>query len=191
MSEPLNTQHSADHIHPCPYLPAVTETLPSTHTRPFRAECSQSFYNACHELAQSQWLQARPAQAILQLDKAMMAKLPADTPILSQLPIPYQPILWIIEHSAENAFLGNPVRHFQHLASRMNWKQPQPELRIARAWCCLHLCEARFSTALYPRDFVQIEREQLHVPSFDQALQILESTSPHTNEVDLVKQLCQ
>jgi len=33
---------------------------------------------------------------------------------------PYSAILWIIQHAPPNQFLGNPVRHFQHLASRMN-----------------------------------------------------------------------
>lgn len=112
-----------------------------------------------------------------------MAQLPANSVLLKDHPIPYDPILWIIKHSAENAFLGNPVRHFQHLASRMNRKQPQPELRIARAWCCLHLCETLVVKDKYPRDFRQIEREQLEVPNFDTSLQMLAKWTPHSGEV--------
>lgn len=119
----------------------------------------------------------------------MMAKLPADSEILKKYPIPYEAILWIIQHSSGNDFLGNPVRHFQHLASRMNQKQPQPELRRARAWCCLHLSEQAFGSATFPRDLTQVQREQLHIPSFDQAITMLENTTPHSCEVERVQQL--
>lgn len=118
-----------------------------------------------------------------------MAQLASDAAILKQHPIPYAPILWIIEHSRENDFLGNPVRHFQHLASRMNWKQPQPELRIARAWICLHLCELSFGTQLYPRDFRQIEKESLHIPTKEGALNLLTKHSPHPTEIQQVRKL--
>jgi hypothetical protein len=173
----------------CPHLPQVNNDLPSTHTRIHRAECGEPFYIACLELAQSLWVTQRPAQAILQLDKAMMANIAADSEVLRTHPIPYAAMLWIIENTPALDFIGNPVRHFQHLASRMNWKQPQPELRIARAWICLHLTEVSVAQQEYPRDHQQIDRENLQIPSRDSALTRLLELSPHQSEKDWIKEV--
>jgi len=173
----------------CPHLPQVNNELPITHTRIHRDECGESFYIACLELAQSLWMAQRPAQAILQLDKAMMATIPADSGILSSHPIPYAAMLWFIENAADGSFMGNPVRHFQHLASRMNRKQPQPELRIVRAWICLHLAEATLAQLEYPRDHQQIDRENLQIPSRDNALTRILELSPHQSEKDWIKEM--
>ncbi len=168
---------------PCPFLPHINGSLPVHHTRDSKMECGPKFYQCCLELAQSQWLAGKPAQAILQCDKAMMAQLPAEP----QLAIPYEAILWIIEHSHEEQFLGDPVRHFQHLASRMNYKQAQPELRIARAWACLHLTELRFPMLDFSRDYRQIEREKLVIPNSEEILKRIKSLSPHLSEYTYLK----
>jgi len=78
----------------------------------------------------------------------------------------------MIKHAPEDQFLGNPVRHFQHLASRMNLSQPNPELRIWRAWSCLHLTEKIVppSSNTYPRDDQQIEKENLIIPTIEETL---------------------
>lgn len=181
--EPLDNQ--------CPFLPALTSPLASTHTRRHRAQCSFEYYQACQELAQSQWIEGKPAQAILQLDKAMMATLRADENCLNTHPIPYAAILWIIQQSKGTYFLGNPVRHFQHLATRMNWKQPNPALRITRAWCCLHITEAYYPRFEYPRDLHQIITEKISVPSIQESLHQLGMRSPHSDEVSHVEKLIQ
>ena len=172
---------------PCPFLPKTQGSLPVTHTREFRAECGPEFYLRCLELGQSQWLAGKPAQAILQLDKAMMAQLPPEHPRLVEYPIPYEAILWMIEHAQGSQFLGDPVRHFQHLASRMNFKQSQPELRVARAWACLHLTELRFPKLGFCRDARQIAREKLVIPSPAEVLQQIEELSPHLSEIIYLK----
>lgn len=185
-SSPIMTTPS---ISPCPHLIQVVDKLPVTHTRQFREECGSAYYKACLELAQSHWLQGRPSQAVLQLDKAMMAQLEPGGAILRSSPIPYQAILWIMLNSSSEQFLGNPVRHFQHLASRMNRKQPQPDLRVARTWCCLHLAESVLDSKVYPRDFEQIERETLVIPTAAESVESLTRCSPHSCEIDLIKSL--
>ena len=158
---------SSPFINPlCPHLPDLTQPLPITHTKEHRQTCDLQYFNACLELAHSLWRTGAPAQAILQLDKSFMAT--HKESLLS----PYLAILWIIRNSPQDQFLGNPVRHFQHLASRMNMSQPNPELRIWRAWACLHLTEKLFPnpSETHPRDTDQIQKENLSIPSIDQTL---------------------
>lgn len=63
--------------------------------------------------------------------------------------------------------LGNPVRHFQHLASRMSG--PRAEIRAWRAWACFHLAERCLAGAEFPRDGEQIAREGLWIPGYQMA----------------------
>jgi hypothetical protein len=49
----------------------------------------------------------------------------------------------------------------------MNMNQPNANLRIWRAWACLHLAE-KFSPGKYPRDTEQIKKEELTIPSIEQ-----------------------
>lgn len=173
-------------LHPtipaCPHLPQVTGELPITHTREQRAICGEEYYLACLELAQSLWQNKRPAQAILQLDKAMMAQMPSNSPEVIAYPIPYMAMVWFMENTPAGSFMGNPVRHFQHLASRMNPKQPQPELRTARAWACLHLAEATLNSVNFPRDQKQVVHEKLEIPTTPAVIALLARLSPHQLE---------
>ena len=168
---------------PCPHLPSIEKQLSITHTRTHRQECSDAYHLACTELAQSLWRTGSPAQAILQLDKSMMAD-SADTP----LTVPYTAILWIILNSPSDQFLGNPVRHFQHLASRMNMAQPNAKLRVWQAWACLHITEAHTPEGTYPRDLEQIEKEKLVVPTASETLAELRLLSP-TEETNIVQRI--
>ena len=115
--------------------------------------------------AQGHWLDEKPAQAILQLNKAFSADLENGAEVLRKWPWPYAALEWILENAADgrSGFLGNPVRHFQHLATRMSG--PRRELRIARAWQCFHI--ARHTLAGrgdYRLDGQQIAREGIHIP---------------------------
>jgi hypothetical protein len=112
----------------------------------------------------------KPAQAILQLNKAWMADLAADDPILESHPPPYRALVWILETAStgDRGYLGNPVRHFQHLASRMGG--PRAEIRAWRAWLCFHLAGKSLGTAGFPRDGGQIAREGLWIPGIQRAM---------------------
>ena len=99
-----------------------------------------------------------------------MADLTGDESVLKTHPSPYRALLWIMETASNGDFgyLGNPVRHFQHLASRMSG--PRAEIRSWRAWFCFHLAEQVLNPAEFPRDGEQIAREGLWIPSKSRVL---------------------
>jgi hypothetical protein len=114
--------------------------------------------------AQGYWLEGKPAQAILQLNRAFSADISEGDPILETWPWPYAALEWILEKAADGScgFLGNPVRHFQHLATRMSG--PRKEIRIRYAWKCFHIAR-RVLGGSFPLDGRQIAREGIHIPA--------------------------
>ena len=138
---------------------------------PFRQCRDGAFYEAALLYAQSLWLEGKPAQAILQLNKAWSADLRQDEGVLDKWPSPYAALCWMYVHVKEESFLGNPVRHFQHLATRM--PATEPAIRVWRAWACFHLSE-RLLGENYPRDLDQIEKEELEIPAVNQVEQALD-----------------
>jgi hypothetical protein len=167
----MRHQTRADGLNsPCPWLPEVGEIHDFTITRRHGGARGAAFYQDALRYAQSLWISAKPAQAILQLDKAWMADLEDDDPVLIPHPPPYQPLVWILRRAVAGncGYLGNPVRHFQHLASRMSG--PRGGIRSWRAWLCLHLAERALPSSGFPRDGRQIAREGLWIPSLRRAL---------------------
>ncbi len=159
--DPMNLKNP-----PCPWLPDVGEIHDFSITRRHGDFRGRAFYLDALRYAQSQWISRKPAQAILQLNKAWMADLEAEAPDPSLLSDPYRALVWILQTASTQdcGYLGNPVRHFQHLASRMSG--PRAEIRAWRAWLCFHLAEQVLNPAEYPRDGEQIAREGLWIPSF-------------------------
>ena len=149
---------------PCPWLPQVASRLGPDVTRRLVGK-KEDFYLAALHYSQSLWLEGKPAQAILQLNKAWMADLHGGEEILTRHPSPYRALRWIMEKAkgGDAGFMGNPVRHFQHLASRMSG--PRAEARVWRAWAGFHIASDVLDPAAYPRDGVQIAREGLWIPS--------------------------
>lgn len=148
----------------CPWLPPVDVKLGPEVTRSL-PEKNEAFYEAALRYAQSLWLEGKPAQALLQLNKAWMAEMSGDEPILKKYPPPYRALRWLMRHakSGEHGFMGNPLRHFQHLASRMSG--PRAEVRTWRAWACLMVAAAELEhDPQFPRDGVQLAREGLWIP---------------------------
>jgi hypothetical protein len=148
----------------------VNEIHDFTVTRRHGAARGREFYLDALRYAQSQWISGKPAQAVLQLDKAWMADIPAADPVLVSDPPPYRAMVWILRAAADGScgYLGNPVRHFQHLASRMSG--PRREIRAWRAWLCLQLAERVLPATGFPRDGRQIAREGLWIPGFERSL---------------------
>ena len=66
----------------CPHLPAVEGVWTAREMAGVRGRYDGEFYVAALSFAQSLWLEAKPAQAMLQMNKAMMAELAgrADAP---------------------------------------------------------------------------------------------------------------
>ncbi len=151
----------------CPWLPEVNAPLAPSATRIHGAEKKAEFYFAALSYAQSLWLEGKPAQAILQLNKAWMADLTGDEEVLREYPPPYRALIWIIRRSksGEMGFMGNPVRHFQHLASRMSG--PRSEIRSWRAWACFWISCRELEGGKFPRDGEQLAREGLWIPKKD------------------------
>ena len=129
--------------------------------RPFRksGERGGEFYFRALECAQSLWLQSFPAQSLLLINRAFSADLAA-TP---EHPLPYAAVAWIMQRQTDEAFIGNPRRHYQHLATRM--VEPRAALRTARAWACWHLADAHLPQESFPTDTEQLEKENLTIPS--------------------------
>lgn len=159
---------------PCPWLPELRGIHDFTITRRHGADKGPAFYQDALEFAQSQWLSGKPAQAVLQLDKAWMAEIPEGSPVLLTHPSPWRALRWILEIAADGScgYLGNPVRHFQHLASRMSG--PRAEIRSWRAWAAMHLAEKILGSAGFPRDGRQIVREGLWIPGMDAAIHAID-----------------
>ena len=129
--------------------------------RPFResGERTEAFYSCALECAQSLWLQALPAQSLLLINRAFSADL-ASPP---EQPLPYSAVAWILQRQTDEAFIGNPRRHYQHLATRM--VEPRAALRTARAWACWHLADAHLPQDGFPTDIEQLTKENLTIPT--------------------------
>lgn len=149
----------------CPFLPSVTSVIRPSDIASVRKMGGADAYEAALGCAQSLWLQGLPAQAILQLNHAMGHDFGDEEP---RWPMPYQSVVWILTRRHEEGFLGNPVRHFQHLATRMSGHHK--ELRIARAWLCFHLAESVLPEDEFPRDGRQMVKEGIVIPSVEEIL---------------------
>lgn len=172
----------------CPYLPFVNHVIrPSDLKELKKSHDRVAYYLATQKCAQSLWLCNLPAQAILQLNFSLSENFPDEASLLQDNPLPYRAILWMIsEGEKKSSFIGNPVRHFQHLASRMSGKNA--ELRTWRAWACFHLARTILSKDEYPEDRSQITKENLVIPEFNQVLNSL-SILGKNEECKLLKNL--
>jgi len=144
----------------CPHLPSVSPDLRAAALRRFGKERGADFYLGCLECAQALWLRGLPAQSILLLNRAFASDLQGDDPVLRERPLPYAAMLWVLRSARPGDFLGNPRRHFQHLATRM--VEPRRELRAARAWACWAFARKVFPGL--PGDERQLREEGLAEP---------------------------
>lgn len=146
----------------CPHLPPYPLGKMKSHG----VDRGAGFYRDALTFAQGHWVEEKPAQAILQLNKAFSADIADDDPVLREWPWPYAALEWILDKAADGSsgFLGNPVRHFQHLATRMS--EPRKDIRIARAWKCFHIARRTLDgRGEFPLDGRQIAREGIFIPA--------------------------
>jgi len=146
---------------PCPYLPEINSPLRAAEMKKLGADRGSVFYLRALECAQSLWLQALPAQSLLLLNRALGSDLAGDETALADFPLPYEAVAWVMENRQRDQFIGNPRRHYQHLATRM--VEPRKVLRCWRAWACWYLARAVFPD--YPADEVQLRDELVTEPS--------------------------
>jgi len=149
------------HLEPCPYLPDAGEPRTAASMKVFGKERGPEFYEGALSCGNSLWLQGLPAQALLQLNRAFGSALTGEEEVLDKWPLPYSAAVWVMKTRNEEQFIGNPRRHFQHLATRM--VEPRKELRTWRAWACWHLACLVFPD--YPADEKQIEEEGIEEPT--------------------------
>jgi hypothetical protein len=159
-------------VNPCPLLPQVEECYRAT-THPCPQEPSAAYPHRLR-YAQSRWLENKPAQALLQLNHAFTVDLPDDSPGYAEHSWPYAAKLWIARNASAGDFLGNPVRHYQHYATRLPSAAPRREIRAIRSWLCFHLMQAALPADSFPPDEFQIENESLTIPEADDLLVQLE-----------------
>jgi len=163
--------HHLDSQQPCPYLPVPASPVDAEMVRRFRkGERGADFYEVALLYAHSLWLRGFPAKSLLLINRALGADLRGDEAVLGRWPLPYAAVAWIMRSRGEGQFIGNPRRHYQHLATRM--VEPRRALRTWRAWACWHLASAVFSD--YPVDEKQIAEESVVLPDRGVVLQGLE-----------------
>ena len=159
-------RHKIDRIF-CPFLPLATEELRPSQLKALKAGHNrEKYYREALRCAQSLWLCGLPAQALLQLNLALGESFTEGESVLEEWPLPYRSKVWMFENYREGEFLGNPVRHYQHLASRI---QESP-LRALRAWACFHIASRILHEKSFPRDEGQILKESLEIPTLDTIL---------------------
>lgn len=156
----------------CPYLPKVDSRRPAVALKKFGKSRGSEFYFCALECAQSRWMEGLPAQAILMLNRAFSADLIDHSQVLDEWPLPYEALAWILACHHEGDFIGNPRRHFQHLATRM--VEPRKELRSARAWASWWITREVMPEC--DADLLQLETEQIREPSFEQIYSELQRT---------------
>ena len=101
-----------------------------------------SFYKTALTYGQVLWLKNLPARALLAIDRALLTDLKGNEAELHDAPLPYRAMAWMIAHYEDEAFVGNPRVHFQHLATRV--RGDRHEQRMWRAWACWYLaCQQR------------------------------------------------
>ncbi|EDY84407.1 hypothetical protein VDG1235_4038 [Verrucomicrobiia bacterium DG1235] len=139
-------------------------------------ERGEEFYLTCLQYGQHLWQQGLPARAILCLDRAWGADLHGHEPILADWPLPYAPLVHLLQHAPANAFLGNPRVHFQHYADRLG--APRRQQRKWRSWACWALTRATLPNL--PGD----PRHDVEEPTLDQITSAL-ALHGHPDEVTL------
>lgn len=159
---------------PCPFLPTIDHAYVAQEIHDLGRDRSQKFYDTALHYAQSLWLEGFPARALLLVNRALSCRLPD---VSLQTPDkPYHAIAWMLHHRPEGLFIGNPRRHYQHLATRM--VEPHKELRVWRAWACWHLSKCLLDEAEYPADEKQIREDLVIEPRRADIAEALKSHSP-------------
>jgi hypothetical protein len=145
---------------PCPFLPVPETILTAASLEEHGPGRGAEFYFAALCYSQSLWLTGFPARSLLLVNRALGCELAGNEPVLAQWPLPYRAVAWLLRNHRPDQFIGNPRRHWQHLATRMSG--PRSELRTWRAWACWYL--ARLAMPVQPADEEQLAREGVREP---------------------------
>jgi len=148
---------------PCPHLPEIDRAVRAAESRALGVERGPVFYRLCLLYAQSKWREGKPAEALLQLNRAFAADV-GEGGEVGGGEMPYRAVAWILGERADlrGQFMGNPRRHWQHYATRMSGVRAAQ--RTWRAWACWALARSILPEADFPADLRQLEEESLSEP---------------------------
>jgi hypothetical protein len=148
----------------CPHFPADSANASAASIAALGSNRGPAFYEASLQYGQVLWLRGLPGQALLQANRAMGADVSAHDEGLTRWPMPYAAVRWLLENFQPGDFIGNPRRHYQHLATRM--LEPRKLQRSWRAWACWWI--SRIVLPEMPADEEQLEREGVEEPTPEQ-----------------------
>ncbi len=160
---------------PCPFLPLPERAFTHEDIHELGADRSARFHQTALGYAQTMWLNAYPAKALLLISRALACRL-EDVSLLAEKAMPYHAMGWIVQNRPADRFIGNPRLHYQHLASRM--VDPHRELRRWRAWACWYLTKQLLPEDEFPADARQIRAESTVEPRRADIVEKLEELSP-------------
>src|SRR6185369_11737720 len=103
----------------CPYLPETARRFTAEDIHALGKDRSARFYGTAMGYAQTLWLDGFPAKALLQVNRALACVLPEVSLMPLERGAPYHAKAWIMHYRPRDRFIGNPRRHYQHLATRM------------------------------------------------------------------------
>ncbi|MCE9518894.1 MAG: GNAT family N-acetyltransferase [Verrucomicrobia bacterium] len=161
-------------LSPCPFIPPQERVFTHDDIHALGADRSRLFYDTALNYAQSLWLAGFPAKALLLINRALSCNL-SDVRLNGDAK-PYHAVAWILQCRPDGRFIGNPRRHFQHLATRM--VEPHKELRTWRAWACWYLAKQLLSETEFMPDLKQVRKELLIKPRRADISQHLTRLSP-------------
>jgi len=164
---------------PCPFLPVPEREYTVEDIQALGRDRSQAFYDTALKYAQSFWFRGFPAKTLLLINRALACCLPEVS--LCEPAKPYHAVAWVLLNSPGEKFMGNPRRHYQHLATRM--VEPHKELRTWRAWACWYLAKHLLDPAEHPADAKQIREEGVVEPTFAQISANLLRLSPANDDL--------
>ncbi len=153
----LRRHHRRD-LSPCPHLPESERVLTAGDFKIARGANEEERCVRAQLCAQSLWLQGYPGQALLMLNHAFACPGHVGREV-------YEAVAWILEWGDSLGFIGNPRRHYQHLATRMN-ESSLKLLRQARAWNCWLL--AGIVCPHFPNDDEQVRSENFELPTAEE-----------------------
>lgn len=115
----------------CPFLP-VAESEMSHRCLTELEKDTPEFYFKALQYGNYLWQHGHAGRAILAITRALYADIKESESILTEWPLPYAALHWIVANNPTDDFPGNPRVSFQHQATRLRGKRQ--DLRRARAW---------------------------------------------------------
>lgn len=158
----------------CPFLPHPDRSYTHEDIHALGKDRSERFYHTALNYAQTLWMEGFPAKSLLLINRALSCYLPGVS-LLAQVK-PYHAKAWILVNRPPDRFIGNPQRHYQHLATRM--VPPHKELRTWRAWGSWYLAKQVLPEREYPSDSEQVRTELVVKPRRQEIADHLSALSP-------------